>query len=83
MEVPMLKTLEGVYHNGHVELKEEPLGVLSDARVLVTFVSPEVVDLRGRGIGEEQAASLRARLSTFAQDWESPEMDIYDERYAG
>ena len=37
------------------------------------------VDLRGRGISEEQAADLRARLKTFAEDWERPEAAIYDE----
>lgn len=37
------------------------------------------VDLRTRGIGEAQAADLRSRLSTFAEDWNRPEMDIYDE----
>jgi hypothetical protein len=34
--------------------------------------------MRERGISREQAADLRARLSTFAEDWERPEMDIYD-----
>ncbi len=37
-----------------------------------------IIDLRTRGIDEAQAADLRARLATFAEDWNSPEMDIYD-----
>lgn len=37
------------------------------------------VDLQGRGLGETQAAELRARLKTFAEDWERPEADIYDQ----
>jgi hypothetical protein len=37
------------------------------------------VDLRERGIGATQAADLRARLKTFAEDWERPEMSVYDE----
>ncbi|MBC8181081.1 hypothetical protein H8E88_08155 [candidate division KSB1 bacterium] len=36
-------------------------------------------DLQTRGIDKKQAAELRARLATFAEDWDSPEMDIYDE----
>ena len=36
------------------------------------------VNLHEHGISREQAADLRARLSTFAEDWERPEMDIYD-----
>ncbi|MBC8492995.1 MAG: hypothetical protein H8D43_04340 [Chloroflexi bacterium] len=39
---------------------------------------PELIDLRTRGMNEEQAAELRARLATFAEDWDSPEMSIYD-----
>lgn len=37
------------------------------------------VDLQTRGIGGAQAADLRSRLSTFAEDWNRPEMAIYDE----
>ncbi len=38
-----------------------------------------VVDLRSRGVGEGQAKDLRARLRSFAEDWERPEASIYDE----
>jgi hypothetical protein len=37
------------------------------------------VDLRRLGIDATQAADLRARLKTFAEDWERPEASIYDE----
>jgi hypothetical protein len=37
------------------------------------------VDLQSRGVTEEQASDLRARLKTFAEDWERPEAAIYDE----
>lgn len=37
------------------------------------------VDLRERGIDENQAAELRECLATFAEDWDAPEMEIYDE----
>ncbi len=40
---------------------------------------PRTVDLRELGISKEEAAELRFRLSTFAEDWERPEMDIYDD----
>ena len=32
------------------------------------------VDLRSRGITEAQARDLRARLKTFAEDWERPKL---------
>ena len=38
-----------------------------------------VVNLRDRGIGEAQAGDLRARLKTFAEDWERPEASVYDQ----
>ena len=40
------------------------------------------VDLRECGVGEAQATDLRARLKTFAEDWERPEAAIYDENPA-
>jgi hypothetical protein len=36
------------------------------------------VDLSAGGIDQTHAAELRARLKTFAEDWERPEADIYD-----
>ncbi|HIK46720.1 MAG TPA: hypothetical protein IGR64_17875 [Leptolyngbyaceae cyanobacterium M65_K2018_010] len=36
------------------------------------------VDLASVGMDRSGAASLRASLTTFAEDWDSPEMDIYD-----
>jgi uncharacterized protein (DUF3084 family) len=38
-----------------------------------------VIALHDRGIDEAQAADLRSRLKTFAEDWERPEAAIYDE----
>lgn len=38
--------------------------------------------LHDRGIDEVQAADLRSRLNTFAEDWERPEAAIYDENPA-
>ena len=75
----MLKTIEGIYRHGRIELTEEPSEVREETRVLVTFLEPNLIDLRARGIDEAQAAELRARLAVFAEDWESPDMDIYDE----
>ena len=36
------------------------------------------IDLRQRGVDEAQAAELRARLAAFAEEWDSPEMDVYN-----
>ncbi len=75
----MVKSVEGVYRNGKVELME-PLVEAEDSRVIVTWVHPaQPVDLRERGIDEPRAADLRRRLSQFAEDWDRPEMAAYDE----
>lgn len=70
--------IEGTYHNGKIELSETPNDVCEGTRVIVTFLSPGSIDLRERGIDETQAADLRARFSTFAEDWDSLEMSVYD-----
>lgn len=74
----MYTSVAGIYRNGHVELIEQPHHVNEDTQVIVTFLYENDVDLRARGIDEEQAAELHARLASFAEDWNSPEMDIYD-----
>ena len=75
----MLRSVEGVYRDGKIELAELPGDVRDETRVIVTFLDSGHVDLRARGIDEAHAAELRARLATFAEDWDSPEMDLYDD----
>ncbi len=74
----MLKSIEGVYRKGKIELAEIPVSVRDDTRVIVTFLESGEIDLRSRGINEKQAADLRAQLAAFAEDWDSPEMSVYD-----
>ena len=76
----MFKSIEGIYRKGQIELIEVPTDVHDETRVIVTFLNePRPIDLRARGIDEAHAADLRARLATFAPEWASPEMDIYDD----
>ena len=75
----MLNSIEGIYRKGKIELKEAPPGVQDDTPVIVTFLRSGRTDLRKRGIDRAAAADLRARLSAFAEDWDSPEMDIYND----
>ncbi len=78
----MLTTVEGVFEDGVIKLAEQPAAVQPGAPVIVTFLSATRVDLRAHGIGQEEARDLRARLSAFAEDWESPEMAAYDDYHA-
>ena len=78
LEVGMLTAIQGIYRDGKIQLKEIPSNVEDDTPVIVTFLTSGNIDLAARGIDEKQAADLRARLATFAEEWDSPEMDIYN-----
>ena len=73
----MLKSVKGVCRNGHIELLE-PAPAGAQGQVIVTFLASDPVNLAERGINEQQAADLRHRLAAFVEDWERPEMDVYD-----
>lgn len=75
----MWQTVEGIYRNGQIELSECPAGAVGDIRVLVTFMASGDIDLRQRGIDQQHAAEMRARLAPFAEDWDAPEMSDYDD----
>jgi hypothetical protein len=74
----IMLSVQGVYRNGKIELIEQPTNVRDETYVIVTFLERGWIDLRERGIDEEQAAELRSAMTAFAEDWDSPEMSIYD-----
>lgn len=76
----MLHTLEGIYRDGKIELLEVPAAMAENTRVLITFLPAPSgpIDLAQREITPAQAADLRARLRSVAEDWDRPEMDAYD-----
>ena len=75
----MLTSIEGVYRDGKIQFLEEPPKI-PEARVIVTFIpAHSSADLQARGIDKDQAAELRWRLQAFAEDWNRPEMDVYDD----
>ena len=74
----MLKIVEGVYRHGDVELAEAPQD-FDESCILVTFLPGEKAQsLSDYGIGEVQAADLHARLRSFEEDRNRPDMDGYD-----
>lgn len=70
-------TVEGIFKDGRVELLEKVTDI-SEAKVLVTFMETNDVELRGLGIGEQAALELRGKFAAF-DDWNDPAMDIYNE----
>ena len=75
----MLTAIQGIYRDGKIQLEEVPSNVRDDTPVIVTFLTSGNVNLSSRNMGEAQAADLRARLTTFAEEWDNPEMDVYDD----
>jgi hypothetical protein len=75
----MLTTVQGFYHNGRIELAEQPNDMPEGTQVIITFVkSNNNIDLASKGIDKEQAKALKANLACFSDDWNSPEMNVYD-----
>jgi hypothetical protein len=76
----MLTRVEGIYRNGRIELEQLPVNVPEETKAIVSFIEAEEegVDLSTYGIDETEVESLLANLAPFAEDWNSPEMSIYD-----
>jgi hypothetical protein len=75
----MLTTVQGTYHNGKIELTEQPHDMPEGTQVIITFVRSNNIDLASQGIDKEQAKFLKDNLASFSDDWNSPEMNIYDD----
>ncbi|MCP4590353.1 MAG: hypothetical protein GY842_06400 [bacterium] len=75
----MLRSIQGVYRDGTVELAEVPRDVDEPTPVIVTLLEATASGSSAGDVDPAQAAEVRARLATFAADWDSPEMAIYDD----
>lgn len=76
----MLTSIQGIYRDGQIELNELPSSIENNTPVIVTFfgVKNTPISLAKLGIGEQQAHALRLALSSFSDEWDSPEMIRYD-----
>jgi hypothetical protein len=74
----MLTAIQGTYRDGKIQLTEVPQNIPDDTPVIVTFLASGHINLSDRDIDEGQTADPRIRLITFAEEWDSPEMDMYD-----
>jgi hypothetical protein len=71
-------TYRGHIRNGQITL-DEPAVLPEGAEVSIHVVQNNgSVDLAQRQISPQQAENLRARLKSFEEDWQRPEMDAYD-----
>lgn len=82
----MLQSIEGIYRNGTIELLETPAEI-KESRVIITFLNENgekesakgSISLAELGISKEAAAKQRAALATFAEDWDDPALDVYND----
>ncbi|GIK65505.1 MAG: hypothetical protein BroJett018_32990 [Chloroflexota bacterium] len=75
----MLRSVEGIYRNGKIELAEIPDELDENTEVMVIFVPKQRFDLASIGMTREEAAEMRAQMESFIEDWDDPRMDIYND----
>lgn len=69
----MLKSVEGVYRDGKVELTEDPGDVRDETRVIVTFL----LATEAQDIEPQRWAELG--MDRLEQEWDNPEDAVYDD----
>ncbi|MGL5035210.1 MAG: hypothetical protein ACRC6M_15580 [Microcystaceae cyanobacterium] len=74
----MSQQLIGIYRQGHIELGENHPHLPDETPVLVTLSHLQDIPLDTQAITQQQAQQLRHSLASFAEEWDSPEMTIYD-----
>ncbi len=82
----MLQSIEGIYRDATIELLETPAEI-KESRVIITFLNENgekesangSINLAELGISTGEAANLRASFATFAEDWDDPALDIYND----
>lgn len=72
----MLKTVEGIYREGHVELSERPEGI-EEAKVLVTFLPQSQAASDRQALRERAFARMRQGLPLGGSPYPKRE-DLYD-----
>jgi hypothetical protein len=71
----MLTTVEGVFKNGHIELREMPAKI-REARVIVTFLTERTEDEPGASQASTPEARVRAFRSFVASLPEAPAVPL-------
>ena len=78
--ITVSKTIEGIYRNRKIELNAMTPndGSVCHARRCIYPYTDFLWIYRNMALTKRTAAVLRDRLACFAEDWESPEMNVYD-----
>ena len=78
-EKDMTTKINGVYRNGNIILNNIPSSLHEETHVIVIYTDDDSLDLKENGINEKQATELREQFTVFSEDWDSPDMSIYDD----
>jgi len=73
----MITAVEGQFVNGAIEVSEH-VPIQDGTRVIILLLPGEPPGNSPLGVTRTQAGRLRWRLSTIAEDWDHPDMDVYD-----
>ena len=73
----MLQSVEAVYRDGKIEFLEKPPEV-KESRVIVTFLGNGPAKPHPPQFTPEELADLRNKFAAWEEDWQRPEMNIYD-----
>lgn len=74
----MTRSVRGVYHDGKVELLEQPKDI-TDAQVIVTFLLTTPDQVGSPQLAPAELAELRGKLAAWEEDWNAPGMEDYDD----
>lgn len=75
-----LKTVDGIYREGNVQLREVPGGIVDGTPAIVTFLTRELAFDRPLATEDSAKAAMLPALAKFATGWHSPELEIYHDR---
>ena len=73
----MLQSLEGIYQDGRIELREKPRRA-GKARVIVTFLPERKASAKSPNLSRKEVIEWRAKLEAWEEDWNAPGMEAYD-----
>lgn len=59
--------------------EQAPTDHRSTSAFVQSLITPATLTIADLGWSQEQARELRSRLGAFADDWDDPSMDLYDD----
>jgi len=74
----MSTAIFGTFHDGSIELEQQPPVAIDARRVLVTFLGEPATRQEKPNLTTDQIVELRWKLAAWEDDWNAPGMEAYD-----